>query len=154
MSDESSSVTSDDVNTSPLNYTNDAYYHENSDDDNTSREENVYEDEGEVHFSTFFPPPPSQPPPPVPDVGEHSEEESTDNEYDHVNPEYIHAVLPPHEDFADPGNVDHYHESPTHSVTDSTTNLVDPSSYKNNLVHDPTLGFRGPSSNNNLTTEL
>lgn len=159
MDEETSSDVSDETDNTELKYYNEGYDDNNDDED---RVENFYMDGENVNFSTFLPPPPTHPPPAVPNSeGSDSNHESTDNEGEGSDDEYIHAVLPPHQDFADPSNdydqLQHYNESPTHSVTDSTTNLVDASSYKNSLLHDPTFGFAGgmrASINKDLTTEL
>ncbi|XP_031549953.1 protocadherin Fat 4-like isoform X4 [Actinia tenebrosa] len=187
MVDETSSVGSEEVQTSPdvMNCINEAYH--NEDHDRHDQEEGFFNDNERVNFGTFFPPPPTEPPPPVPDSDADSlasEEESInyDEDDDRINfgtflrpppteppppapysdtgflasekesinsdddePDYINAVLPPHEDFADNshphGIGEHGGDSPTHSHTGSTSQLINSSSYQDAQLHDPTFGF-------------
>lgn len=167
MADETSSVASEEVQTSPdtlMNYHNDGF--DNDEHEEHDQEEGFFDTSDRASFGTFFPPPPTEPPPPIPDSDSgslSSEEESINSDDDPDDPDYINAVLPPHEDFADNDVSPHgTHEedqsggSPTHSHTDSTSQLINPSSYKDTLLRDPTFGFDALRRNSNpeLTTEL
>jgi hypothetical protein len=162
MPDETSSVGSEEVQTTPdmMNYINQGYHNNNDDDDDDDQNEDEFD---RVNFGTFFPPPPPGPPPPIPDSESGSvasEEESINSESDDDS-DYINAVLPPHGDFADtsfhPENAEEpSRHSPTDSFTGSTAQLVSPGSYKDSLLPDPTFAFGNlrRSSNSEQTTEL
>ncbi|EDO41044.1 predicted protein [Nematostella vectensis] len=155
MDEETSSNGSNDthvpVDPTVLNYINNAYANSNNESD-TDSETYINPDTGEItHFATFFPPPPPNvPPPPIPESDEESNGDlGTENTYmpsDQFDVDY---------EVFSPAPIGNRAVSPTHSTADSTAQLVDPTTFRETILHDQYFAFNGRlPSNQNKTTEL
>ncbi|XP_048581442.1 protocadherin Fat 4 isoform X5 [Nematostella vectensis] len=155
MDEETSSNGSNDthvpVDPTVLNYINNAYANSNNESD-TDSETYINPDTGEItHFATFFPPPPPNvPPPPIPESDEESNGDlGTENTYmpsDQFDVDY---------EVFSPAPIGNRAVSPTHSTADSTAQLVDPTTFRETILHDQYFAFNGRlPSNQDKTTEL